>query len=59
MSSFPRLVGYIWKLVQIFDKYDATIAEINPLVLTKEGIIAADAKLDIDDDALLQAKKTG
>ncbi len=47
----------IWKLVNIFNKYDATIAEINPLVLTAEGIIAADAKLDIDDDALYRQKK--
>lgn len=47
----------IWKLVNIFNKYDATIAEINPLVLTEQGIIAADAKLDIDDDALYRQKK--
>lgn len=52
-----KVGGVIWKLVQIFNKYDATIAEINPLVLTKDGIIAADAKLDIDDDALYRQKK--
>ncbi len=44
--------GIIWKLYQIFQKYDANIAEINPLVRTDKGIIAADAKLDIDDDSL-------
>ncbi|MBI5459259.1 ADP-forming succinate--CoA ligase subunit beta [Methanobacterium sp.] len=44
--------GIIWKLYQIFQRYDANIAEINPLVLTRKGIIAADAKLDIDDDSL-------
>ena len=44
--------GIIWKLYQIFKRYDANIAEINPLVLTQGGIIAADAKLDIDDDSL-------
>lgn len=44
--------GFIWKLYQVFQNYDANIAEINPLVLTKEGLIAADAKLDIDDDSL-------
>ena len=47
----------IWKLFKIFQKYDATIAEINPLVVTAEGIIAADAKLDIDDDALYRQKE--
>ncbi len=46
----------VWKLFKIFQKYDATIAEINPLVVTAEGIIAADAKLDIDDDALYRQK---
>ncbi len=47
----------VWKLFNIFQKYDATIAEINPLVMTADGIIAADAKLDIDDDALYRQKK--
>jgi succinyl-CoA synthetase beta subunit len=47
-----NLGGVIWKLYQVFLKCDAQIAEINPLVLTSEGLIAADAKLDMDDDAL-------
>lgn len=42
----------IWKLYNIFDKYDCEIAEINPLVLTPEGLIAADAKLEVENDAL-------
>jgi succinyl-CoA synthetase beta subunit len=42
----------IWNLFKLFQKYDATIAEINPLALIPQGFIAADAKLDIDDDAL-------
>lgn len=52
-----KVGSVVWKLVKIFEKYDATIAEINPLVLTEDGIIAADAKLDIDDDALYRQKK--
>ncbi|BDZ70405.1 succinate--CoA ligase subunit beta [Methanobacterium petrolearium] len=44
--------GIIWKLHQIFQNYDANIVEINPLVLTSDGLVAADAKLDIDDDSL-------
>ncbi|WP_048189773.1 ADP-forming succinate--CoA ligase subunit beta [Methanobacterium sp. SMA-27] len=47
----------IWKLLNVFQKYDATIAEINPLVVTANGVIAADAKLDIDDDALYRQKE--
>lgn len=48
--------GMIWKLYNVFDKYDAHTAEINPLVLTPEGLIAADAKLEIEDDALFRHK---
>ena len=49
--------GFILKLFKVFQKYDATIAEINPLVLTPEGLIAADAKLEIDDDSLWRHKE--
>lgn len=42
----------IWKLYNIFEKYDCQIAEINPLVLTPDGLIAADAKLEVENDAL-------
>ena len=41
------------KLYNLFVKYDAEIAEINPLVVTDDGdIVAADAKLNIDTEAL-------
>jgi succinyl-CoA synthetase beta subunit len=49
--------GFIWKLFTVLKKYDATIAEINPLVLTSDGLIAADAKLEIDDDSLWRHKE--
>jgi succinyl-CoA synthetase beta subunit len=52
-----KVGSFIWKLFNVFKKYDATIAEINPLVLTPEGLIAADAKLEIDDDALYRQKE--
>ena len=42
----------IWKLYQLFEKYDADTAEINPLVLTPDGLIAADAKLVVENDSL-------
>ena len=46
----------IWKLYNIFDKYDCQTAEINPLALTPDGLIAADAKLEIENDALFRHK---
>ena len=44
------------KLYRIFREKDAILAEINPLVTTKKGIFAADAKIIIDDSALARQK---
>ena len=44
----------IWKLYKVFEKYDADTAEINPLVLTDDGLIAADAKMVIENDSLFR-----
>jgi succinyl-CoA synthetase beta subunit/citryl-CoA synthetase large subunit len=43
----------VFNLYKIFEKYDATILEINPLVITADGDITVAAVLmGIDDDAL-------
>ena len=44
----------IWKLYNVFTKYDADTAEINPLVSTPKGLIAADAKLVVENDSLFR-----
>jgi len=50
---FKKGVSFMTKLYQAFIEKDASLAEINPLVITKEGdIIALDAKMNFDDDAL-------
>lgn len=47
------------KLYRLFVANDASLAEINPLVLTKEGeIMAIDAKMTFDDNALYRHPKT-
>lgn len=38
------------KLYQVFTRYEANLAEINPLAETGQGLIALDAKIIIDDD---------
>lgn len=49
----PKEMGDILQnLYSVFLKHDAVLAEINPLVVTKDGIYAADAKIIIDDNAL-------
>jgi succinyl-CoA synthetase beta subunit len=46
------------KLADVFLDCDATVAEINPLALTKDGqLIALDCHLDIDDDATFRHKE--
>ena len=47
----------LFRLVQVFLKYDATLAEINPLGKTKDGkFIALDGHIEIDDDATYRHK---
>jgi succinyl-CoA synthetase beta subunit len=46
------------RLYKLFVSTDASLAEINPLVLTREGdIMAIDAKMTFDDNALFRHSK--
>ena len=46
------------RLAQIFIDYDATIAEINPLALTRTGqLVALDCHMDVDEDAMFRNKE--
>jgi succinyl-CoA synthetase beta subunit len=47
-----ELVQVIKTLYQIFIQKDADLVEINPLVISGDKVIAADAKVTIDDEAL-------
>ncbi len=50
MKSFSRLLAGLYKM---FADYDCSLVEINPLVLTTEDqVIALDAKVDVDSNAL-------
>ncbi len=47
--------GVIAKLYDLFMEYDCKIAEINPLVITKDAVVyALDAKVDLDEDAMFR-----
>ena len=48
------LSGIIEKLYEIALKMDAELTEINPLAYTDKGFIAADSRLNIDDNALFR-----
>ncbi|MEW5796293.1 MAG: ATP-grasp domain-containing protein [Candidatus Zixiibacteriota bacterium] len=50
-----QATAIIQNLYRLFKAYDAKMAEINPLVLTKDGkLIAADSRISLDDDALFR-----
>lgn len=50
-----QALGLIARLYKIFMEKDATLVEINPLVITKDSrLIALDAKMTFDDDALFR-----
>lgn len=50
LTQGARILG---QLYDVFWKYDGEVAEVNPLAVTPEGgLIAADAKINIDDEAL-------
>lgn len=45
------------KLFELFNQYDLRVAEINPLVETGSGFVAADAKIIVDDDGLFRQEE--
>jgi len=48
-----RIIPILIRLVRAYHDQDASLAEINPLVVTKTGeVLALDAKIVIDDNAL-------
>jgi succinyl-CoA synthetase beta subunit len=54
-DSINKAVGFMRALYRAFSESDASLVEINPLVLTKSGdLIALDAKMGFDDNALFR-----
>jgi succinyl-CoA synthetase beta subunit len=52
-----KFVSFCRALYQSYVETDASLAEINPLVLLKDGgVVALDAKLNFDDNALFRHK---
>ena len=54
-QQVSKLVAMMQALYRAFDECDCSIAEINPLILTKEGaVMALDAKMNFDANALFR-----
>jgi succinyl-CoA synthetase beta subunit len=48
------LADIISKVYATYQRFDARLCEINPLIITTERMVAADAKLVLDDNALFR-----
>ncbi|HDP99936.1 MAG TPA: ADP-forming succinate--CoA ligase subunit beta [bacterium] len=56
-DQFKNAVKFLTALYNAYVAIDASLAEINPLVVTKQGqVLALDAKINIDDNALYRHK---
>ena len=56
-SAIKQFVPMLNKLYGLFVDYDCSLVEINPLVITaEETVIALDAKINFDDNALFRHK---
>ncbi len=54
-ASVPRARAVLQGLYKAFWETDASLAEINPLILTKDGrVVALDAKFNFDSNALFR-----
>jgi len=54
-ASVPQGTKLLRSLYRCFEETDASLAEINPLIVTGEGkVIALDSKLNFDDNALFR-----
>ncbi|MCG2777648.1 MAG: acetate--CoA ligase family protein [Desulfobacterales bacterium] len=52
-NDLQKATGILKKIYSVFVKYDCTIIEINPLVITSNGeVVAAAILMGVDDDAL-------
>ena len=59
-DSFKKCVDFVQKLMRAYIETDASLAEINPLLVTKEGnVLALDAKMNFDDNAMFRHKDIG
>jgi len=56
-QAFKQAVGLFQMLYKLYRELDCSIVEINPLVVTEQGdLLALDAKINFDDNALYQHK---
>jgi len=56
-NAFKDFLSFISKLYNAYEELDASLVEINPLIITNDDkILALDAKINLDDNALFRHK---
>jgi succinyl-CoA synthetase beta subunit len=56
-DAYKKCIDFVQKLMRAYIETDASLAEINPLLITKEGdVLALDCKMNFDDNALFRHK---
>lgn len=54
-DAFKNCIRFLTALYRAYNEMDASLAEINPLVITTDGkVLALDAKMNFDDNALFR-----
>ncbi|PSQ99540.1 MAG: ADP-forming succinate--CoA ligase subunit beta [Bacteroidetes bacterium QS_9_68_14] len=54
-EQMKQAAQFVMALYEAYDATDSSLAEINPLVLTEQGgVMAVDAKINLDDNALFR-----
>lgn len=57
-EALRELTSLMERLSRLFLSLDCSLAEINPLVITRQGkVMAVDAKINIDDNGLVRQKE--
>ncbi len=57
-TAFKSFVGFVQKLYKAYVETDSSMLEINPLVITNDDqVVALDAKMNFDDNALYRQKE--
>jgi succinyl-CoA synthetase beta subunit len=57
-ASINAAAACMTALVRAYEAVDASLAEINPLILTEDGrVVALDAKINLDDNSLFRHKE--
>tara|TARA_B100000809_G_scaffold263787_1_gene317865 strand:+ start:180 stop:1358 length:1179 start_codon:yes stop_codon:yes gene_type:complete len=56
-DAFKAAMKILMKMYHAYQSIDATIVEVNPLILTTDGrVVVLDAKVNLDDNALFRHK---